>query len=1276
MQFIPNGPEVPDDLLEAHEKGRVLFFSGAGVSYPAGLPSFKGLTQGIITELGATLNPTQQTAFDAGRYDTVLDLLERDKPDGHMKVRKALVKVLVPNLELPGALDTHRSLLTLGTTRKKQVRIVTTNFDRLFEKVVEESGQDIERCKAPLLPVPKSRLDSVVYLHGLIENSSKDEMLHRLVLTSGDFGRAYLNERWAAVFVSELFRNYKVVFVGYSLEDPVMRYMMDALAGDKMLGEATIEMYAFVPFPPGGEKDAEREWRSKNVTPILYSDVDNHALLHRTLRQWAITYRDGLRGKEGILQQNCMSKPASNSRYDFAVGGVVWALTNSETENELAARYFAEMDPVPPFEWLGPLEEGQFHHGDLTRFGIAPEDHRDDKHKLVFSFMRRPTSYRRGQWMSLVNMGSHYGNLDGVMFQIGRWLTRHLGNPKLLFWCAKWGGQLHGSFAALVRAHLARVDKLQTDGPVAELENLKRLSPDAIPSEPLRILWDLMLEGRIRGPNGNSGDLYSWRNKFKREGLTPALLPELRELLTPSVRLSEPIHWPWEDEEGKVHTEGPEVPTKVKDVAECEIVLTSTHVHVALRDIFKSEEWRELSVEFLPTASLMLKDAMDLQRMLGKAGELSDVSYVYQPSISKHRQNRDFRDWTVLIDMCRDGWLNLTKKDPEAGLAWATLWYKTPYPIFKRLAFFAAAQPNSLISVKQVLDWLQADGSYWLWTVETQREVMRLLVALAPKLTAEERARFEEAALIGPPRSLYKAGIPEERWQRAWTNEVWHVLAKFRSAAPLGAEAQKKLDEIQAAYPTLKLELEEDRDEFSMWMNTGGRTSKKIATPRGCVELRDWLKVHPKASERFDEEDDWSDRCRSDVAVTIWVLKDLAREEIYPIDRWREAIHAWDQDKMVLRMWRLMSRHVAALPDPVFNELAVTLAQWVKDVAKVFDSKEARFFAICKRLLAYDNGKAPAKKDVISEALNHPIGEATEALMAWWYRLKLKDKMGLDSRVAPMFTMLADTSVTLYRPGRIFLSQNAVTLFRVDEKWTCEHVLPLFDWNKSTEEAQRAWSAFLSNPQLYRPFMAAIKSYFLDTARHFNDLTRDHDGDMYAQILAYLALDSGEVFTKKELADATRLLDQDGLERGLISLVNGLQNAGDQREEYWRHRVKLYMQGVWPDEAEKTEEVAVRVAQLCVEAGKAFPEAVDEFKGWLVPIEHANLIFDHLLERGHAHSYPNHALELLDRLTGTDPTWLPGDFKQCLDAIATAKPGLKDDHRYKRLEKLYKTRSG
>lgn len=122
-----------------------------------------------------------------------------------------------------------------------------------------------------MLPVPKnSRCDGLVYLHGLLPDKPDDNALNRLVVTSGDFGLAYLTERWAARFVSELFRNYFVCFLGYSINDPVMRYMMDALAADRMLGEVIPQAWALGDVKPGEEATKTMEWKAKRVTPILY----------------------------------------------------------------------------------------------------------------------------------------------------------------------------------------------------------------------------------------------------------------------------------------------------------------------------------------------------------------------------------------------------------------------------------------------------------------------------------------------------------------------------------------------------------------------------------------------------------------------------------------------------------------------------------------------------------------------------------------------------------------------------------------------------------------------------------------------------------------------------------------------------------------------------------------------------------------------------------------------------------------------------------------------
>ncbi len=259
MQFVANGPDIPDALLQTHEEGRVVFFCGAGISYPAGLPGFKGLVDTIYSLVGTVPDAIEREAYERNQFDATLDLLERRLPGQRRAVRKALATALRPKLRRKGATDTHAALLQLARSREGVLRLVTTNFDRIFARLTARSNPAMFAYAAPLLPIPKnSRWNGLVYLHGLLPKTEDESALNRLVITSGDFGLAYLTERWAARFVTELFRNYLVCFVGYSINDPVLRYMMDALAADRMQGESPHRLTPSATVHP--QKKAARSW--------------------------------------------------------------------------------------------------------------------------------------------------------------------------------------------------------------------------------------------------------------------------------------------------------------------------------------------------------------------------------------------------------------------------------------------------------------------------------------------------------------------------------------------------------------------------------------------------------------------------------------------------------------------------------------------------------------------------------------------------------------------------------------------------------------------------------------------------------------------------------------------------------------------------------------------------------------------------------------------------------------------------------------------------------
>ncbi len=129
----------------------------------------------------------QAAAIKAKLYDTAVGLLETNFVGGRRAVRQKLAEILDPDISASNATATHDALLTLAECRERRTRLITTNFDRLFEHVIANGRASAERFEAPLLPVPKQRWDGLVYLHGLLPEDSADKNLDNLVVSSGDF---------------------------------------------------------------------------------------------------------------------------------------------------------------------------------------------------------------------------------------------------------------------------------------------------------------------------------------------------------------------------------------------------------------------------------------------------------------------------------------------------------------------------------------------------------------------------------------------------------------------------------------------------------------------------------------------------------------------------------------------------------------------------------------------------------------------------------------------------------------------------------------------------------------------------------------------------------------------------------------------------------------------------------------------------------------------------------------------------------------------------------
>lgn len=1241
MQFIKNGPDIPERLLQAHEEGKVVFFCGAGISYPAGLPGFDGLVDDLYRELGIGPTAVEDVSRKRGQYDTTIGLLEGRILGGRGSVRAQLGKILKPKLRRKHATRTHEALLTLAKCRKGPIRLVTTNFDRVFETLIAKQGDHIPTFEAPLLPVPKSRWSGLVYLHGLLRKVPTDEHLNRLVMSSGDFGLAYLTERWAARFVSELFRTYTVCFVGYSINDPVLRYMMDALAADRLMGEAPAESFAFGSYSDTGEEAAADEWRAKNVTPILYEGTKGHPYLHETLHAWAETYRDGVQGKEAVVARYAAVLPTGVTKQDDFVRRMLWAICD---KSGLPAKRFAEFDPLPSFAWLEPLSHLQYGHDDLSRFGVASDTEAD--RSLSFSVLARPTPYRHAPWMTLFHdtrwSAARY---DLVMNHLAHWLARHWTNPQLLLWIAKYGGALHPAFAN------ALTDEFRA----------AKASPMTAVMKTMTKLWGLAFANRLKSlSDGDS--LYAWIERFRRDGFSAGIRLSLREALAPCVVLSERIHLPQEDEKDET------APAGASRLFQWEIDLRTNFARSVLADVREGRDWAEILPVVHHDFVALLEDALDLMRELEGAGDRHDYSYIHRPSIGDHPQNSHFEEWTLLIELARDSWISLAAVSPVAAADEVRRWLNIPYPVFRRLAYYAAVVRPDIINPSQALDWLLADERWWLWSVETRREALQLVTSLAEGLTEPDIHRLQASILLGPPANMFNEKGDAGRLQKMIERHIWLLLKKLEAAgAKLVPEATTRLAGIEISNPEWRL-ADGDRDDFPVWSDNGAEWRTLSSTPNELNELKDWLVSHPSDDEFF-EADDWSERCVKDKTLASEALISLARSGDWPIGRWRQALQAWSNDDDVKWSWRTIGPVLGEVPTSDLKELAWSIAWWLDSVAKVLDDEPSMFVGLVNRILsAYANDKLDLLDNPQHRAINHPVGLVTQAIVRSWFRRDLEDGQKLARDIEDVFTEICSKRRPGLHYGRMILARNVIPLYRVDRQWTAKNLLPYFEWKETIDFPRTMWEGFLQSPRLYWPLLDNLKRPFLETARHYEALEEIY-GHQYASFLCYAALEPNGSFTSDDFARAFSDLPNRAFEHCAQVLLQAFESAVEQRAEYLRNRLAPFMKKYWPKSSEaRTPAISGIFARICAAAGSVFPLALAQFKDWLQPTQHSGSVLRQLPSI--CAEFPAEALTFVDLIVGNDAGARIIGLKQCLLEIRAGRPKLEQDTRFQRLVTL------
>lgn len=1234
MRFILKGPDIPEELLRAHEEGRVAFFCGAGISMGAGLPDFGGLVDRIYKRLCADPDGAESEAIAEKRYDTVLGLLERRLgADGRM--RRALAEVLSVETERDSSV--HKDLLSLSRSLGAHpgTHLITTNFDRLFENQRNCGGHSFKVHAAPALPVPKPTVwDSLVYIHGLLDVRPDDGNLATLVATSGDFGNAYLRDAWAARFVTELFRNFVVCFVGYSLGDPVMRYLTDAIAADHLAGENANPAFIFLP-----DDEVEGARLAEPVHIISYSKANGHRQLYETLHEWAKFHEIGLGGQTAVIDQHAGMDPKTDNGDGFA-GRVLWAV--SEGRGVGAAR-FANHDPLPPFGWVQQFAANR---------GLPPISPKPENGEKRIPFLP---------------FGEAVPKLDARQKWLLRWLAKHWRNPGLVEMVLSSGSGLAPVFQDELCKNL---DELERDGENPTGEELWACR-----------LWRLILVGKVRGAKRLELESLQLCQRLERGLFDCISLSALRDCLTPAIYLER--HIPFAD-----NPIGQSVRERYEAYLDMPIGSCVEELSKVVQAALPGH-----SSEILPLCEQALQDGLDAYGYL-EGGNMDSLALSEDvPSVEDHPQNEhSLHSWRFVVTLLRDAWAEIAKEKPKLAQDAFRRWIGSPHVIFRRLGLFAA-QNTHVVSHHEWFTALKKDGWRLLWAIPEKREIMRLLATTSNLLSKGDFECLCKGILRGPSHKQFHR-IPQKYWRNFRERMISFRMQKIEEGGrAVPKRIKEKWTSFSAAHPRPSPSKNQE-EEFTRFISTDRDQDfqdrmRRIVIPATAEGIARWLDEDMKA-DRFFTKDNWKDLCTGESQEVVnGILLALARN-VVNTERMGEALWIWREDGNV-ECARWLVSQLLEEGGKVFREMANSVADWSGVVAKSGEVSDEFLRELANRFYAENtdgeyNPLDSTRGGPFLQALNHPVGKITEALCIRCFGESIQSGQGICKAFRGLFERACNPAQKALWPARVVLAQRTFVFYVADETWTRTHLFPLSSWKGQPHEAPLFWNGFLHDGRLVPVLLAELKEEYLATAKHLPEL--GESAHLYCEGLVRLGLVQVSGVSPAEFRSALDGFSADYLEDCARAIqeyqtewMRSPGNSGDERrspEVLWIRDVYPFIHLVWPiDGSKRTPGIRGDFALLLLATRNAFPQALDvlreNFDGEvddayqiLMRMERVPCIFD---------QYPEKALEYLC-LVVRKPGYGVSLLEKLLDRIVADHSQLRENAHYRQLrERIAETKA-
>ena len=1079
------GPlDLPDEVLTALEEGRLVIFAGAGVSIlpPACLPSFRGLVESIVGE--------QRPKDDQDPMDRVLGRAADEGIPVHSIAAKRLSQ---PDSRFNSL---HESLVALFGSRAA-VRIVTTNFDQHFEAAIEAqlgllSG--VEIYKAPALPVGSS-FSGLVHLHGVLGGAPEE-----LVLTDADFGRAYLTEGWAGRFVLELFREYSVLFVGYSYGDTVMSYLTRGLA-------PTFGRKRFAVDQTGSRK----KWSLLGIEPIEYDPADDHRALREGLSQWVSLQRRGFLDWSQRL-------PALVGREPRALAPDEQGELEFCLKNPRRAKLFYRHAKEPG--WLKWAEE----HGRLQPLFSLEGDQRQ--------------LWDLATWFT----DDPLGERGKVALQIALGSTRPVGGALAIVACQQVHGALAGRTAEPATA--TAVERLAAWATLV----IERSVPGTRVTQMALWLKHLPVEDHPQLAVQVLAHLLSCRPAFRVIDSFWAREAELGlSIETPTE--AEDLSYHWEELRPHIGALAKPLLSVVAEIFEKRWRwLVGLDGAVPVNDPWG---WRRPWIERPSGAG----ESHALDRR--EAGPLLDIAKDVIDELNSQAPELAagvIEQWLAASSpqLVQLGLYGLAKSSwwkPASKLEKLIAHHLPARAPFKVEAFRVLQESYPSLTPRQRAPFLKraerlyvyTRGSRSLTDEEFDRRHQTAMDEWFNVLVWLERAAPGDPLLnqaVTRVRNCYPDFQPRDHPEL----DVVHLEAEDR----LRPESHRSSAEIAGlSLPQWLAELdtagERQRQEQGFTTDHVGGFLKETA--RAASERLNWGVAFAR---ELVESGDFEHMVWREI-LTVW------RERTFTAGEWRELVQLLDDVRLVAAQIDGITDVLRGLAKQQKPKATATMLRSGLGLA---EKALAQAEGLPLRILSGSSGW-------LEQAVNHPGGVLAEYLIRTIGELagsRPERNCGLPKACRRLLDAMMSGSGAASAMARVVLSTHAHYFQWLDSNWTATNLLPLFDWERDPDQAVQAWHGFLGWGRPVATLLDALSPAAVQLASHLEDLggAREHYGAFVAR--AALARPDDPLTKEWFQAFLQAASDEDraGFAWAMDHLLEGLRP--EQQAEVWRSWLQRYLE--------------------------------------------------------------------------------------------------------------------